>query len=49
MKSKNHIKMQRFAIFVKKNLRINMLEIKNIITLGTNVSIQMNMHMQFKV
>ena len=38
--SRNHIKMQKFVIFVKKNLKINMLNIKNIVKPGDIVIIQ---------
>ena len=34
--------MQKYAIFVKKNLRINMLKIKSVIKLGTSVTMQVN-------
>ena len=33
MNSRNHIKMQKFVIFVKKSLKINILKIKNIVKL----------------
>ena len=33
MNRRNHIKMQEFVIFVKKNLQIHMLKIKNIMKL----------------
>ena len=36
------MKMQKFVIFVKKNLKINMLKIKNIVKLGIIVIIQVN-------
>ena len=42
MNSRNHIKMQKFVIFVKKNLKTNMLKLKNIVYLGTFVIIQGN-------
>ena len=38
--SRNHIKMQKFVIFVKKNVKINMLNIKNIVKPGDIVIIQ---------
>ena len=34
------MEMQTFVIFVKKNLKINVLKIKNIVKLGTIVIIQ---------
>ena len=34
--------MQKFVIFVKENLKINMLKIKIIVKLGTNVVIKGN-------
>ena len=40
--TRNHMKMQRSALFVKKNLKINMLKIKNIVELGTTVIMQVN-------
>ena len=42
MNSRNHIKMQKFVIFVKKNLKTNMLKLKNIVYLGTFAIIQGN-------
>ena len=30
MNSRNHTEMQKYAIFVKKDLKINMLKVKNI-------------------
>ena len=33
--SRNHLKMQKFVIFVKKKLKISMLKIKNIVKLGS--------------
>ena len=33
--SRNRMKMQKFVIFVKKNLKINMLKFKNIVKLDT--------------
>ena len=40
--SKNYMKMQKFAIFVNKNLKINILKIKNIVKLKILVIIQWN-------
>ena len=40
MNSRTHIKTQKSAIFVKTNLKTNMLQILNIIKLGTIVTIQ---------
>ena len=40
--SRNHIKMQKFIIFVKKNLKINVWKIKNIVNLEITVIIQEN-------
>ena len=40
--SRDHMKMQKFVIFVKKYLKINMLKIKNFGKLGTIVIIQGN-------
>ena len=34
MNSRTHIKTKKYVIFVKKNLKINMLKIKNILKLG---------------
>ena len=45
MNSKTHIKIQKSAIFVKKNLKINMWKIKNIEKLEINVIIQGNIEM----
>ena len=42
MNSRNHMKMQKFVIFVQKNLKINMLKINNIERLGIIVIIQVN-------
>ena len=42
MNSKNHMKRQKFVIFAKKNLKINMLNTKNIIKLETIVNIHEN-------
>ena len=39
------MKMQKFVLFVKKTLSINMLKIKNIVNLGTIVIIQGNIEM----
>ena len=39
------MKMQKFVLFVKKTLSINMLKIKNIVNLGTTVIIQGNIEM----
>ena len=39
------MKMQKFVLFVKKTLSINMLKIKNIVNLGTIVIIQGNVEM----
>ena len=41
MNSRNHIKIQKSAIFVKTTLRINMLQIKFIVKLGT-IAIKQN-------
>ena len=35
MNTRNHIKMQKLVMFVRKNLKINILSIKNIIKLGS--------------
>ena len=35
MNTRNHIKMQKIVIFVRKKLKINILSIKNIIKVGT--------------
>ena len=40
----NHIKMQKFVIFVKKNLKINMGKIKNIVKLEVISIIQGVVH-----
>ena len=40
--SRNHIKMKISVIFVKKNLKINILKIKNIVKLEIISSIQKN-------
>ena len=42
MNSKNYFKAQKSAIFVKKDLKINMLKIKNNVELGTIIFIQEN-------
>ena len=42
MNSRNNIKMQKYAIFLKKNLKLNMLMIKNSIKLRTILIIQGN-------
>ena len=42
MNSRNHIKMQMFVTFVKKNLKINMLKTKTIAMLWTTVIKQEN-------
>ena len=39
------MKMQKFVLFVKKTLSINMLKIKNIVNLGTIVIMQGNIEM----
>ena len=39
--------MQKFVIFVKENLKINMLKIKIIVKLGTNGIIQGNIEVQY--
>ena len=36
------MEMQKFVVFVKNNMKINMLKIKIIVKLGTNVIIQVN-------
>ena len=49
---KNHMKIQKFASFVKKNLKINMLKIKSIIKLGTIVTMKGNievLHMTYVI
>ena len=35
MNTRNHIKMKKIVIFVRKKLKINILSIKNIIKVGT--------------
>ena len=45
MNSKTHIKIQKSAIFVKKNLKINMWKIKNTVKLEINVIIKGNIEM----
>ena len=40
MNSRNHMKMLKFVIFVKKNSKKNMLKIKTIVRLGTILIIQ---------
>ena len=42
MKSRNQMKTQKVVIFLKKNLKINMLKIKNTAKLDTIVIIQIN-------
>ena len=42
MNGRYHMKMQKFVIFVKKNLKIDMLKIKIIVKLGTTVIKQGN-------
>ena len=49
-KSRNHMKIQKFVILVKKNFNIKMLKIKIIVKFGTMVIIQGNievLHMVF--
>ena len=43
MNSRNYMKMEKFATFVKKNFKINMLKIEKL--LGTTVVIQGNIEM----
>ena len=45
MNIRSHMKMQKFAIFVKKNLKINMQTIKNIVKLGNAVILQRKIEM----
>ena len=45
MNSRNHMKLQKSAIFVKKSLKINVLKIKNIAKLGTIVIIKVNLEL----
>ena len=40
--NRNHMKMQKSIIFVKKDLKIKMLKIKNNVKLGTIVIMQVN-------
>ena len=40
--NRNRVEIQKFIIFVKKNLKINMLKIKIAVKLGTTVIIQGN-------
>ena len=42
MDSRIQIKTQKSAMFVKKNLKISMLELKNIVKLGTVIIMQEN-------
>ena len=48
MKSRNHRKTQTFAIFVKKNLKIDMLKIKNIVKVGTIFIIHRNIEVRYR-
>ena len=41
-------KMKKIVIFVKKNLKINMLKTKNIVNLGTVVIVQMKIEVLHK-
>ena len=41
MKSRNHMKMQIFVIFLKNSFKINMIKMKNIVKLRAIVIIQM--------
>ena len=44
--------MQKLIIFVKKNLKINMLKVKNIVKLGTTIILQVNtevLHMAYVI
>ena len=43
--NRNHMKMQKSIIFVKKDLKIKMLKIKNNVKLGTIVIMQVNIDM----
>ena len=47
--SKNYTKMQKIAIFVKKNLKIKSLKIKNIINLETTVIMLVNIEVLQRV
>ena len=47
MNSITHKKSQKFSIFVNKNLKINMLQIINIVDLGTNAIIQKNIQVLY--
>ena len=42
MNNRNHIKTQKSFTFLKKNLKTNMLEIKNMAKLSTIVTIEFN-------
>ena len=46
MKTKNHMEFQKSAPFVKKNLNKKMLNMKNIVKLGTIVVIHGNIDVQ---
>ena len=45
--SRNHMKIQKPVLFVKKNLKINIWEIKNIVKLGIIVIMQGNIKVQW--
>ena len=47
MNSRNYMKMEKFATFVKKNFKINMLKIEKL--LGTTVVIQGNIEMPHSI
>ena len=52
MNSRNHMKMQKFVVFVKKNLKIKILKITNILKLGTIAIKQVNievLHMEYAI
>ena len=52
MSSRNHMKIFKSAIFIKKSLKIDTLKIKNIVKLGSIVIIQVNievLHMAYVI
>ena len=52
MYSRNHMKMQKFAIFLKIKLKINMLNITIMAKLGTNFIMQGNrmvLHIEYVI
>ena len=45
MNSRNNLKMQRYVIFIRKNLQINMLKINNMVKLWDILIIKVNIEL----